>query len=1589
MKKAIIFIFSILISVTLLSQSQYFSDSLYIEELGTLLEPTFRIHPEVEQEYTTFLEHWQGASIDNYKFGIVYVSNSLKDNYGKAYPHFYHYISTLNALIAKNDLNYYTEWEVGLVSVTMSNKIKNIAEYLETSNLLIKDSIISQSPTVTWKTNSTDYEINNDPNTQELYITFKNDFDLTCFNTTGQKVDTIFLQNTKGTCFPIQKKFIGDYGKIPWTQAGLSANQAYATFENYEIPLTVSKITIDSVLFTYTDYNISNEPGNLEIKLNQTGAKDVSPTFISFNNIEINDFFQDVIFSGHIKLQGNKFMGISANQKPAQITINSNGQRVANLKSNSFEIIKDSVIYSVNTNFSFLLNSMQDSIYQQNLIVRYTSSHDTSLFRSALINNINDGPMLIMQRARKGLGTAPFSDTYHQMDLYVEQAIWGKDDSIMYFLTSKESPVDFAAFESHDYFNQSDFDYFSGATTDKFNHLAAIKSLRDENNLDVISASQYQAYVTSKYSRQFPLQSINTLFSQLSRAAFVSYDQYSEEITVLPKLDRYLSNNSRKKFQRSNFDDYDELVVFSKHKDAINAKLNLINNDLKIFNVEPFNITSKLTVYPEGFTVQKNREFNFDGYVGAGLSLYECTHFKFNYDNFDIQFVDTARLRIAVQDSTGKKEKVTTPIDGLQGSIIINDDNNKSNTLPAKDSLPKLITTAKSKIYYNDFAAQFADSTAGVSFNQQFYFEVDEIDLDSLNSLSTELTFSGTMHTGLFDPLKVDSISLKPTGDGQYSLGFTKCTQGDDTLKDGLEFKDGRFFGCFELNDQGLFGNGYIIYHSSYVHCNNFAFLPNQVKGQADTVIIDRQTFASNASEDIPLVTGFNVNFDWLYEMNFKSSSNSNLIMYADKLDNPGDLEGELIYHKDIMYGKGVFKFLDADIIDTNFVFKNSTFDAKTCDFNLKAGNNTTFKTRNLDGHVDINDEVGSFYSNDDTTRIVFDENKYVCIMDHFLWKIGEGIVNIGGVMPGQDTSNYVTSIDDKIAQKQNNNDVKLFGTILMGMIDTLQFNAASTTYKLGQGVIVADDVQKIKIADAMVYPKGEVTILKDGVIDTIKNISFDFPYKVFFPEKKQDYLYNMHNADIVIKNRFDYTAFHALYFYPYQSQEIVFDKVFVENAPKKVKIRTKVDFADLKSFGTKSTKQAIDTIRLNDDFYYDGAGKIKVIADQKHLIFDGFTTFNQTCNNDLMPIKPLHFKEDTINPQNVIMPILPINDSRRGTKVASGLYWGIKRINAKQTYVINYPFVGDLDGYNTIGLDGSKVWPVFQPTGYLKYNTQTGEYRIGSKEIIENGKPDTLNQDMFAYSKNLCLIRAHGTFDLFMPWDVQKNKNLDHVKSDFKGFYRNDLSDDDQEFQGTWAIDFIVPSYILTNLVNIATDANNPSTAANISIFDQSNLTRTRKNYTMFFGKETADQMILDMQNNYSYRLPDTIKNQTFVFSDIQFKYNADSSALLSVGDIGIASINGKPVNRYVKGFVKYRLHQRTRMLIIILEPVPGQVFAFKYYYKGDISRGTMDIYVNTGNNAIDNYITNMKAKDKRIRDYEILDADERTFKTFAPEYF
>ena len=118
----------------------------------------------------------------------------------------------------------------------------------------------------------------------------------------------------------------------------------------------------------------------------------------------------------------------------------------------------------------------------------------------------------------------------------------------------------------------------------------------------------------------------------LAIKGFLFYDVPTETIELKSRLFDNLSASIGKI-------DYDVLRFYSRTEAPLeNATLDLRNNDLKINGIPQVFVSDSqnVAIIPKGESIilKRNRNFQFDGTVSAGLFTFYGKNFFFNYDEF-------------------------------------------------------------------------------------------------------------------------------------------------------------------------------------------------------------------------------------------------------------------------------------------------------------------------------------------------------------------------------------------------------------------------------------------------------------------------------------------------------------------------------------------------------------------------------------------------------------------------------------------------------------------------------------------------------------------------------------------------------------------------------------------------------------------------------------------------------------------------------------------------------------------------------------------------------------------------------------------
>ena len=468
---------------------------------------------------------------------------------------------------------------------------------------------------------------------------------------------------------------------------------------------------------------------------------------------------------------------------------------------------------------------------------------------------------------------------------------------------------------------------------------------------------------------------------------------------------------------------------------------------------------------------------------------------------------------------------------------------------------------------------------------------------------------------------------------------------------------------------------------------------------------------------------------------------------------------------------------------------------------------------------------------------------------------------------------------------------------------DSLRFLAPAAKYNLRKYIISCINVPFINVADARIFPnEGKVTIFKNALMDTLKNT-------VILANTVTKY-HSIRNVTANIFGRKNYLANGE---YQYLDEN---------NKPYLIKFNTiKPDTS-----GQTVSEGVIDekaNFQFND--YFSFAGKVKLFASNQFLSYEGGTKIVHNCGK--IGKAYLQFKGE-IDPKDILIPIPKNPTDVNGKAVGSGIIYG------PDTNMVYSSFVS-LRG-------GRKDLDVITADGFLGYNKEKNEYIITNKEkYVEQNLPG----NYVSLNTTNCKVYAEGKMDL--------GADLGQVKLNTFGIATHNSINDSATFELMTTIDFFMDKGALKKMfkdmevflnTHAPVDFNNP-------VF--------LKGVTEMVGKEKGDKVMSDL-NLYGNikRFPDEFE-KTFLISNVEMKYDKTSRSFVSVGKIGIGSINKNEIYRQTPGNIQIKKQKGGDVLTMYFEFDPQTWYFFSYF------KGVMSIV--SSNAEFNNDIKNLKSKDRK----------------------
>ena len=726
-----------------------------------------------KKKYKPFVEeftlNWFGGKFTEKERNTVYdISNIMlkkRMRTGEFRPFLFSLISFVNSSLSDENFN---AWVVSLQELLNGRKKSKYVQYLEVSANLFSDNILYKSASTTWQSSNNNYKFVFDEVPQIIF----EDLDLKCY----AKKDSSIIRNTSGVYYPTQQRWIGKNGKITWERVGLSENETYAIINDYEVSIKSSKYKIDTAIFYNSFFENPIQGSVTENILSKTGENASYPRFESFDKrLLIPDLVDGVDYEGGFTLYGARLLGSGTVEEPALLTFYRDDVPFLVSRSLNYSIKPDK-ISSASSAVTFFLE--EDSIYHPGLTFKF----------------VRKDRLLTLVRDEEGVSQAPYSNSFHNIEMTFEALYWNIDDPTIEMGTLFGSTDKKANFESVNYYRESRYEVWQ--LHDRVHPLVQLKDVSAKLGSNVFTALDLAQEMRLQVNEIIPL------LIKLSNSGFISYDIKGRIITVREKTFDYIR-------ARGGIIDYDVITINSEVKKKNNATLNLLNYDLLIRGIQQVNLSDSQLVaaFPADqiITMKRNRNFQWLGAMAAGKTTYYGKEFTFDYDEFRVNLlnIDSMALRAEtlVKDEYGqtRQVRVRSVIEGIKGHILIDNPFNKSGIQDDYPEYPILHSLKKSYVFYDKRNKQ-----GGAYTRDNFYFQLTPFVLDSLDDYGNEsINLAGTfVSAGIFPDFE-EHLTIQE----DYSLGFIR-----NTPPDGFEIygDNGDYNNEIRLSNDGLQGDGSI-----------------------------------------------------------------------------------------------------------------------------------------------------------------------------------------------------------------------------------------------------------------------------------------------------------------------------------------------------------------------------------------------------------------------------------------------------------------------------------------------------------------------------------------------------------------------------------------------------------------------------------------------------------------------------------------------------------------------------------------------------------------------------------------------------------
>jgi hypothetical protein len=687
----------------------------------------------------------------------------------------------------------------------------------------------------------------------------------------------------------------------------------------------------------------------------------------------------------------------------------------------------------------------------------------------------------------------------------------------------------------------------------------------------------------------------------------------------------------------------------------------------------------------------------------------------------------------------------------------------------------------------------------------------------------------------------------------------------------GLSLYEGKatYWNEIDLSNHGLRGVGKIEYITSTFDADYLLFLPEQMKGHAENFAMKKRA----GEVEFPTASGRDNTLNW-----YVNRDQFSIIKESDEFkmfDNKATINGNLSLASSGLSGNGAVYIENARITSELFKYKKEEINADTSKFSLYTQSilDLDFEANNVNTHINFDDRNGKFKTNGDLTTWVFPKNKYMSQMSDMTWHMDKKELESNASLDVLAGLRQINAMEEPEYWESMFGQGPKFTSTHFAQ-DSLFFYSPRVVFDYEKLILKADDVKFIRVADAAIYPdsKEKITIERDAVIHPLSNA-------IIVADTINRY-HNIFNSSVNISGKKKYTAKGEYNFLNgiKTIQKINFDTIYVD------------------AIGQTRASGKIEesyNFTLSPKFAFQG--DINLMAQQEHLEFNGGTKIIHQCEN--YNAAWLKFRS-IIDPENIYIPIDSIPYDIKGNRVSAGMLLSHNYQNMYPAFVGNKTTMQDQE--------------IFFSSGVLYYDMESNDFIINSKEKINN--PDTTG-NFLRLNDFYCNVEGSGQFLLSRDFGLLKPNAIGR----FEYYPGNDTI--------SFYLAMLMEAHFSKDAQKIMANKLNSTPGLNGISFTEETYEKAIFEY---LGEKTAQKWFEHISRFELNKIPNQLTDK-FVFTDLEFTWDAKTNSFIHYGPIGIANIGKEHINKYVYGFIKIE-KRRGDVLEILLEPDSETWFYFKY---------------------------------------------------------